>query len=359
MPENKKGARPTMQDVANLAQVTIGTVSHVINGTAKTTPETAQRVKSAILELNYRPNPHAQALRKPVSKSIAYLVPDITTNFYSSFLSVFSKYAYENGFSVSTFNIQHNPSYELNEIRNIIAKDYDAILLYNGYDDDEGLELIRNSGIPLILLDRYQKGLSHISFDNMNTIQKLVTVLKASGYRNIGYISECILVQNLNDRYVGFITGLQKNGLITDSDNILLHSNPQVGNLNIGYTMMKQRLQSHENLAQVYIASSDLLAFGAMRAIAEAGFRVPEDIAVVGFDDLPMDEFVNPSLTTINQSFSDIAEHSWHMLLKLLENPEQEPLSETLPQYIVPRNSAIIPKEVIRSAEYADFFLKK
>lgn len=359
--EARTPTRTTMQDVAKRANVTIATVSHVINGTAKISPETSERVREAINSLNYHPNPHAQALRRPCAKSIGYLVPDITTSYYSNFFSCFTSFAYEKEFSVSAISYQHNPKHEVAEIRNLLAKNTDAILLYNGFDDDEGLEIIRQSNVPLILLDRHQDGYSYISFSNSRTMELLVSLLKASNYSKIGYISESVLIQNLNDRYIGFLQGMQRNGLVTDMRDILISNRPQVDNLSIGYQLMRERLAapSPYPLADVFIASSDLIAFGAMRAVVEAGLKIPDDVAIIGCDNLQMSSFVQPQLTTIKQSYTDIAEHAWKMLCSLLESPTQAPLTETLPQQLVVRGSAIIPDNVINNPAYADFFAKE
>lgn len=355
-----KPARATIQDVAAQANVTIATVSHVINGTAKISAETAERVNAAIRLLNYRPNPHAQALRKSCAKSIGYLVPDITTSFYSNFFSCFVSYAYESSYSVSAINYQHNPKYEIAEIQNLIAKNVDAILLYNGFDDNEGLDIIKQANIPLILLDRHQDGFSYISFDNTHTMERLIQLLKISGYTKIGYISESILIQNLNDRYIGFLKGMQENGLETDIRNVLINRQPQIDNLNIGYRLMQERLEQRDlqHFPEVYIASSDLIAFGAMRAIREAGLTIPGDISIIGCDNLQMSAFVEPSLTTIQQSYADIASHAWKMLCHLFEHPDCDPVVETLPQQLILRNSAIIPDTAVSNSAFDGFIAK-
>ncbi len=357
---SNKAVRVTMQDVAKQANVTIATVSHVINGTAKISTETTKRVNAAIQLLNYRPNPHAQALRKACAKSIGCLIPDMTTNFYANFFSSFVEHAYQASYSVSAINFQHNPEYEMAEIENLISKNVDAILLYNGFNDDAGLEMIQHANIPLILIDRYQKGCSCISFNNSQTTENLIHLLKASGHTKIGYISESIIIQNLNDRYVGFITGMQKNGLETDIRNVLINCNPQIDNLSIGYRLMQERLTKGglKNLPSVYIASSDLIAFGAMRAIREAGLSIPDDISLIGCDNLQMTEYVDPPLTTIQQSYQDIAAETWKTLCALLENPDQDPIVKTLPHHLIIRKSAALSAEAIADPAFDNFIIR-
>lgn len=354
---SNKPYRITMQDVARQANVTIGTVSHVINGTAKISAETTKRVNEAIQLLNYRPNPHAQALRKARAKSIGCLIPDMTTNFYANFVSSFVEHAYAASYSVSVINFQHNPEYELAEIENLIAKNVDAILLYNGFDDNSGLEMIRQANIPLILIDRYQEGYSCISFNNTQTIEKLIGLLKVSGHTRIGYLSESIIIQNLNDRYIGFITGMQKNGLETDIRNVLINRHPQVDNLSIGYRLMKERLSKGgiRHLPSVYIASSDLIAFGAMRAIREAGLTIPNDISLIGCDNLQMTEFVDPPLTTIQQSYQDVASKAWQTLCTLLEDPDCAPICSHLSQQLIIRQSAYFSEAALHAPGTEDF----
>lgn len=355
-----KPGRVTMQDVARQANVTIGTVSHVINGTAKISAETTKRVNEAIQLLNYRPNPHAQALRKARAKSIGCLIPDMTTNFYANFISSFVEHAYEASYSVSVINFQHNPKYEMAEIENLIAKNVDAILLYNGFDDNSSLEMIQQANIPLILIDRYQEGCSCISFNNSQTIANLIHLLKASGHTKIGYLSESIIIQNLNDRYVGFITGMQKYGLETDIRNVLINRHPQVDNLSIGYRLMKERLSKGglQNLPSVFIASSDLIAFGAMRAIREAGLTIPDDLSIIGCDNLQMTEYVDPPLTTIQQSYQDIAAQTWKTLCSLLEKPDCGPIVSSLPQHLVIRKSAVLSEAVVADPIFDHFIIR-
>lgn len=357
---SNKPVRVTMQDVAKQANVTIGTVSHVINGTAKISAETTRRVNEAIQLLNYRPNPHAQALRKARAKSIGCLIPDITTSYYSNFFSSFVEHVYQSSYSVSVTNFQHNPKYEMAEIENMIAKNVDAILIYNGYDDNAGLDMIKQANIPLILIDRHQEGYSCIAFNNTQTIDLLIHLLKASGHTKIGYISESIIIQNINDRYVGYITGMQKNGLETDLRNVLINHHPEVDTLNIGYRLMKARLSKAglNNLPSVYIASSDLIAFGAMRAIREAGLSIPNDISIIGCDNLQMTEFVDPPLTTIWQSYQDVAAQTWKTLCTLLENPDSEPVISYLPQHLIIRKSAVLAKEAIDNPSFDNFIIR-
>ncbi len=355
-----KPARITIHDVARQAGVTIGTVSHVINGTAKISPKTTKRVNEAIQLLNYRPNPYAQALRRSRAKSIGCLIPDITTSFYSSFFSSFVEYAYESAYSVSVINFQHNPKYEVAEIENLISRNVDAILIYNGFDDNAGLEMIQQANIPLILIDRYQEGYSCISFDNSQTIQTLVQLLKTSGHTKIGYLSESIIIQNLNDRYIGFITGMQKYGLETDIRNVQINRHPQIDNLSIGYRLMQERLQKGglKNLPSVYIASSDLIAFGAMRAIRESGLSIPDDISIIGCDNLRMDDYVDPPLTTISQSYQDIAAQAWKTLCTIFEKPDCGPIISKLPQHLVIRQSASLSAESLANPIFDNFIIQ-
>lgn len=359
-PISPKPNRVTMQDVAKQANVTIGTVSHVINGTAKISVETTKRVNEAIRLLNYRPNPHAQALRKARAKSIGCLIPDMTTNFYANFFSSFVEHAYEAAYSVSAINFQHNPKYEMAEIENLISKNVDAILIYNGFDDNAGLEMIRQANIPLILIDRYQEGYSCISFNNSQTIETLIHLLKASGHTKIGYLSESIIIQNLNDRYIGFITGMQKNGLETDIRNVLINRHPQVDNLSIGYRLMKERFTKGglKNLPSVYIASSDLIAFGAMRAIREAGLNIPNDISIIGCDNLQMTEYVDPPLTTIQQSYQDIAAQTWNTLCALLKDSDSGPIYSNLPQHLIVRKSAVFSQAALSNPLFDSFIIR-
>lgn len=341
--QNNDNKRVTMVEVAKKAGVTIGTVSHVINNTAPISEETTMRVMQIIKELNYKPNSTARALRTNHSKTIGFMVPDVTNDFYSIISSTFMDCAHNDGYTVLVLSYQYSREIEEIEMANLIDKNVDAILLFNGYRDDDLLDNIKNTNgnPPIILADRSKPGFASIEFDNVNALIKVINMLKSKGYTKIGYISEPLELQNLKARYNGYLMGMKQNGLDVHEDYIYISSKPELNMLKHGYRYMQNLLATKDRteLPEVYINSSDLLAIGIMRAIKEAGYRIPEDIAVVGFDNIEMSQYVDPPLTTVDQDKELMGTLAWKVVKEALSGKISKDPGATLTQNIIIRKS--------------------
>ncbi len=345
--QNKMGRKKaTMVEVAKRAGVTIGTVSHVINKTASITPETTERVMKAIEELDYKPNSIARALRSGSSNTIGFMVPDVTNDFYSPIISEFTDCAHADGYTTLLVSYQYSSEREALEMERLADKNVDAIILFNGFGDEAVLERMKKSGIPVVLADRGAGGmhLPTVSFDNKATVEKIITLLKKNGYTKIGLLSEALTLSNINDRFEGYLKGLEKNGLEYEAGFVFINKKLQVHNLKKSYKHMKKLLEqySRDELPQVFFAMTDVMAIGAMKAIKEAGYRVPEDFGIIGFDNIAMADYVDPPLTTVMQDQAKMGREAWKMVKLVVENSPQEPPHVVLPQKLVPRGSVLL-----------------
>lgn len=341
--KRKKPRKPTMVDVAAKAGVTIGTVSHVINKTAPISGETTERVLEAIRELGYKPNSIARALRTQKSNVIGLLLPDVTNDFYAPVLSSFIDSAYTDGYTVLVVSYQYSGEREAVEMERLADKNVDGILLFNGFDDLELLRRMKAEGMPVVVADRRVEGidLPTVEFDNIATASEVVGLMCRKGYRKIGFLSESIRLKNLKDRYEGYIKGLTGNGLPVRQEFIYISEDMEMNNLEKGYSHMKQVLESTgpENLPDAIFATTDLLGIGAARAFREAGFRIPEEIGIVGFDNISFTDFVEPKLTTVDQDKVLMGRIAWEIMKEALDGEGNEVRHAVLPQRIILKGS--------------------
>lgn len=310
--------RATMKDVAQRSGVTIGTVSHVINGTAPISAETMEKVVQAIDELDYTINPMARYMRSKKSYNVGLLIPNLNNSFYSMLSSAFVDEAYKCGYNVSMLSYEYSKEREKKELYALQNSSVDAIVIVNGYDDEEYIRDITDRGTRIILADRRSAlaDIPYVQFDNTKVLYEIVAMLKEKGYGTIGYISESMAFINIQDRYKAFTHAMDYYGYQLDTRHVYISDSFQLNNMRNGYLYMKQLLESErrENLPDAFIASSDQLAIGVIRALAEKGYSVPGDMGIVGCDNIEVSGYILPRLTTINQDQTLLGKKTWEMV---------------------------------------------
>lgn len=346
MEQNKKTTtkknRITIRQVAEKAGVTIGTVSHVINGTATISPETTARVREAIEELNYVPNMTAKSLRSKKSKMVGFLIPNLNNSFYSRISSTFIDLAFENGYIVQILGYEYSLEKELQAINSLASNSVDIVVILNGYGDEAGIKHLLDARKKVILADRISdmKGVNCVYFENQKAIFEAVALLKAKGYKRIGFLSEPLALTNVQDRFAAYRQAITASGYEFREDNVFICESFRLNAMVNGYRYMKEILQSQPSriIPDAFIATSDLLAIGAIKAFRECGYSVPGDVGVISYDNLDVASFVDPPLTTIEQNQVMMGTELFRMVKAISENG---PIEETivLPQKLIVRES--------------------
>ena len=334
--------RVTIKDVADRAGVTVGTVSHVLNGTASISAETMGRVQEAIKELSYIPNIAARSIRAKHSKYIGLLVPKLSNFFYSEIAAVFMEEAEKEGYMVSLLSFEYQIDRERSEVRAMMQNNANLIVLINGYDDEAILQEALKGDMKLILVDRRSPfpEIPYIEYENCAAIDQAVRFLYEKGYRSLGYITEPANMINLQDRLTAFQEAAVKYGFSQEAVHIYVSDSFRNGHTEYGYKFMKKLLETQKKakLPEVFLCSSDMLAFGVMKAMIDGGYRIPEEFALVGFDDLEMAAYMNPALTTIRQDRKVLGQRLWQMAYECMNGLPVKNLR--LAQQLVLRNSA-------------------
>ncbi|MDQ0217433.1 LacI family transcriptional regulator [Peribacillus cavernae] len=301
-------------DVAKMANVSTATVSRVITNSGTVKRETTERVLEAIELLNYQPNVLARQLRRSETNTILVVVPDITNTFFSKVLRGIEAVAIENGYQVLLGDALNNVERENGYINILRQKKADGMILLTARIDEGLLDEIAKE-LPVVLACEYMEGsqIPTVSIDNISSSRKAAEHLIGLGHQRIGFISGPLNVVLGRDRLKGFKQAMSQHGLPIEP--LLV----QEGDFSYesGYNLMMKFLALEHPPTAVF-AANDEMAIGAIKAIKFRGLSVPENISVIGFDNIKISSIFEPALTTIAQPAYDIGQKAMELLIKLI-----------------------------------------
>lgn len=304
---------PTMQDIADAAGVSQSTVSRVLTGAPNAipiNPATRERILEVARQMRYRPNPLARGLRGAKTMLLGVIVREITDPFFSGCIDAISTEANRRGYNV-VLGHAHGRTDEAIALRAILeTRHCDAILLLGDTSDQPRLlEELRDANFPVVALWQgmaSMSGISVIDVDNRFGIDALMDHLLGLGHRKIAFIGGAFvggrLIGDIGERRVAFLERLAAEGLELPEGFVCDAPNTFAGGLSSLTALM-----ALPDRPTAVIATTDVLAVGALHAAGHLGLKVPEDVTVVGFDDLPMAEYTTPSLTTICMPIAQMA----------------------------------------------------
>ncbi len=306
-------------DVAKLAKVSIATVSRVTSNKEGVNEDTKARVLEAMEKLGYRPNSAARTLRISKSNIIIVLMVNIKNSFFSEFIRGIEEVARKAGYYILIGSTDGDPEKEKEYIELIQESRVDGVILTTaGVLDDSTIKKISQSS-PVVLTFDYvpNQSIPSISIDNESASRKITNHLIGLGHKRIAHITGYMGRLQSQTRLHGYKQALSQHSIAVEESLI------QEGGylLKDGY-LATQKLLSFDNLPTAIYGGNDNVAIGALKAVLDAGLRVPEDIAIVGFDDVDMASYMTPGLTTIHQPRYEIGKRAMGLLLKKIEKEE-------------------------------------
>lgn len=314
----------TIKDVAAEAGVSIATVSYVLNGTKKVSREVEERVLAAAQKLNYRANSTARNLRRNETRIIGYEIPYPNKGDDASLMQLFvygiSLEAANYGYHIITFTVpeRRNP---IEHYEYMIHSDrVDGFILTDTNWKDERIHFLLDHKIPFVSFGRTrtERDYHYVDVDGAYGIQQVVEYLIRKGHRQIAFIAWPENSLSGDGRLQGYIETLEKSGLDYDPKFIRRVHNTA----NAGYEAARELL-TQEPLPTAIVCVSDIIAIGAIRYAQQHGLAVGKDIAISGFDDLALAQFVTPALTTISQPIEEIEREVVRLLIRQLNgNPD-------------------------------------
>jgi LacI family transcriptional regulator len=312
---------PNIVDVALKARVSIATVSRVVNKSLhKVNPTTRERVLAAISEMDYRPNALAKGLLMKKTMTIGIIIPDISNPYYAEIVRGIQDVADQAGYAVTLHNTDKKPGGITRYIDLLREKSADGIIFSGGIiNGHETLSILKELKERVVVIGRHEVDSPAVMVDNIGGAAQAVQHLFDIGHRRIGFIGGPDGSTTALDRLAGYKNTMAKNGLKFAPRLVKKGTwNPQSGYL-LGMQLLKGKSRP-----TAIVAANDQMAFGAIKAAKELGLVVPEDLAVVGFDNIPLSSYFNPSLTTVEIPMHDLGAAAVRMLLNLISGEKFE-----------------------------------
>ena len=329
----------TIKDVAKKAGVSISTVSRVINDSKPVTDEVKQKVLDVIKETGYVPNPLARSLVTKKSQLIGVIVPEVSDSFVSELVNGIEEVAKMYDYDILLANTYSNKEQELKSINLLRAKQVEGIVMMSWNVDEEHLEYIQNCRVPAVYVSKTARNYDvySVSISNTDATYDMTKYLIDKGHKKIAFMMTSEDDTALEaERYLGFEKAMQDNALNIDKS-LVKNAGTTYKH---GYDKMKEILDEG-NVPEAVFVTGDEAAIGALNAICDAGYRVPEDISIAGFNDAKIASMYRPKLTTVHQPLYDMGAVAIRMVIKMIDKEVLENKKVELPYKIVERESVI------------------
>jgi len=315
----------------------VATVSHVINDTRFVSDELIERVEKVMEDMDYQPNLLAGSLRKKKTGTIGLIIPDSSNTLFAKISKKIEDVFFLQNYNVIVCNSAYDIKRELEYLRTLRAKMVDGILIVPVTLESDHLKKFKRFGIPIVILDRSIPGINidTIIVDNFNSGYNAAKYLISLGHEIIGYIDRIYDHSHSLERKNGFIKAMQENGLLLDKKNIVRGG----FTFEDGARAAKELIGRNSGITAIF-SFNDINALGAMRGLADLGLKIPEDISVMGNDDMPFSSVYVPSLTTIHYPTEEIAGKASSLLLKKISDSNiKRPKKITIPTELIIRES--------------------
>lgn len=332
-----------IKDVASEAGVSTATVSHVVNNTRFVSDETREKVLRAIERCDYYPNAHARSLASGRSSTLGLLISDISNPFFPELVKSIEMVAFEKGYEVILSNTDYNEERTLNNVRRFIERKVAGVALMTSELDPGLIRELARQHVPVVFLDIGSPGvcMSNIVVDYETGIGEAISHLVWLGHRKIAYIGGPNRLRSAAKRLEAF------------RDSIAYHL-PESLPLDIyesdfrleGGRRVAREMLGSTTLPTAIIAANDMMALGVMQELRERGLHVPDDISIVGFDDIAFTSLCHPQLTTVRLPRTELGRKAVEALMAIIEHPERQGVEINIPTYFVLRDSTAPPRGV-------------
>lgn len=326
--------RVTHKDVAARAGVSVATVSYVINnGPRHVADETRVRVEEVIAELGYYPSEVARSLRLQQSSTVGLVIPNSANPFYAEIARELERACTEEGLLVLLCNSDRDPEREQRFVFMLRAKQVDGVVITPHGDASALLQPLLAAHIPVVVLEHSLPGIHCIGIDDLEGGRLATQHLIDLGHRRIGVIHHETTALSVQ-RQQGYRMALAAAGIEYRPELVITSGSMQAD----GYSAMQRLLALHQRPTAVF-THNDIIALGAMRAIYDRGLAVPQDISIVGYDDIAAAAYLAPPLTTVRSPKTEMGMLAARTILQLVQEPDLPAQTVTLPVELIVRAS--------------------
>lgn len=337
----------TIKDVAKMAGVSTSTVSRALSGNAPVDKHTKERVMAAVRELNYKPNVLAKGLKEGRTKAVGLILPNIGNPIFPSVARGVEDIARQRGYTVILCNTDEDRDIEIEYINKLKNRWVDGFIFATAGKDARHILELKADDVPVVLLVRnIDYKVDAVVIDNFKASYRATKYLLELGHRDIALINGNPKLSLYSERLEGYKKALVDSGITIDESLIVRG----IEGMEEAYIATKELFKGGVS-PDAILATSDPKAYGIMGALKERGLSIPEDIALMGFDNLEMSRFMDPPLTTVSQPWYEMGVTSMNRLLELIDNGKvkgnrrMEPKVDMLDVHILKRESTEHGKE--------------
>ncbi|GAB4518170.1 MAG: LacI family DNA-binding transcriptional regulator [Anaerolineae bacterium] len=327
----------TMKEVAEYADVSVATVSRVINASGYVSPELIERVNNAMRELNYQPSDLARSLRRQQTLTVGILIPQLDHPFFSALSFAIEKSLFSNDYRTLICSAEENQDKERAYVEMLIRQRVDGVIFVPTGKSTENLKRFEDSHVPVVLVDRdlKQRQVDKVLSNNDQGGYEGMRYLLNQGHRRIAVIASPMYSEAMVARLDGAHKALTDHNVPLDPDLIITGSQTQ---FEMGYETAISLL-GQPNRPTAIFALTDVIAIGVMHAAAKLGLHLPQDLSVMGFDNIPLAAFSIPELTTVGQPIYEMGEAATKRLLQRIQYPAEPHSTVMLENQLIIRNS--------------------
>jgi DNA-binding LacI/PurR family transcriptional regulator len=331
---------PTIKEVADMAGVSVGTVSHVITGSVPVSESLRTKVQAAILELDYHPNHVARSLKTSKTRILGIIVPDMTISFFPQIIHGAEMAARERGYSVIAANSSESAERQRELLSLFRSQQVEGILVVVAAAPTPLGQMTRliEAGVPVVCLDRVPEKIpvDSVSVDDVAAAELGAMHLIEQGYRRIAIVTGPLALKNERRRLQGYEQSLKRAGIKPDPA-LVWQGNLRPDDL---AAMCGERLRDRATRPDALLCTNGPTALGALRGMRACGLKTPDDIGFVTFDELTVDELFSPHITTIIQPAYEIGSQAANILLERIENGASDIRTIRLPATLKIRDSS-------------------
>ena len=327
--------------VAKRARVSTATVSRVLNGSELVRPATSERVRKAITDLNYVRNPNARNLRLGRSRLFGLIVSDIKNPFFPELIDAFEGMAAEQGIDVIFTHTNYDTDRLQSCIRRMVERGVEGVAIMTSEMEESALLQVPSRGMAVVLLNQpaLQDKYRSVAVEYSQGFLEALEHLRSLGHREIGFIAGPSALTSATRRRYSWEVAMKQLRLPIRPGRVVVGDMRMEG----GANAMKDMLAG-KNRPTAVLATNDLMAVGALHAAVSTGIRIPKDLSLVGFDDLPVAGMVTPSLTSIELPRREIAAHAFEMLLQATRGEKRLPCAAVYPRLVIRKSTGPAPK---------------
>lgn len=339
---------PTIYDIARKAKVGIGTVSRVLNNHPSVSAKTRKRVLKISERLNYNPHPYARGLARRKTDAVLAIIPFFTTFFFIEILQAVQSVLSEQDCTLILQGVNHPDQVELAWKRHSLQKAVDGVLFFSmNVPADFQMDPVYSRS-PIILVDAQHKDFDSYSVRNQSGAFRATSYLLELGHKKIGMLNANLNSRPAKERYRGYLQALTEKNIPVHPQYHKHDSSPVLDGFTreSGYRLMQEFLAMEKQMPEAFFIASDIQAIGALNALREKGIRCPEDVAIIGFDDIDLAEHVQ--LTTMRQPMAKIGMMAAKRLLERMTDPSLPVIHETFePELVIRTTTGVLEHDVI------------